>query len=59
MGLMKPNRVNRIGDQLDLLAGMRSGVAGIGPQSIGRNVLDLEVWHCGVLTNEHVIGIGA
>ena len=44
-GIGEPEPRDRVGDELELLAGMRSGVAGIGPQSIGRDVLDCKVWH--------------
>jgi len=39
----KAEPLDRVGDQLDLLAGMRPGIAGIGPQAVGRDVLDCEV----------------
>jgi hypothetical protein len=42
-GVDEAEPLDRSGDQLDLLARMRPGVAGIGPQPVRRNVLDLKV----------------
>jgi hypothetical protein len=42
-GVDEAKSLDRVGDQLDLLARMRPGIAGIGPQPVGRNVLDLKV----------------
>jgi hypothetical protein len=36
---------DRVRDQLELLAGMGPGVAGVRPQPVGGNVLDGEVFH--------------
>jgi hypothetical protein len=42
-GIDEAEPLDRVGDQLDLLARMRPRVARIGPQPVERDVLDLKV----------------
>jgi hypothetical protein len=44
-GIDKAEPLDRILDQLELLPRMRPGVARIGPQPVGRDVLDCKIWH--------------
>jgi hypothetical protein len=41
-GVGEPEPLDRVRDQLELLAGMRPGVAGIGPQPVGRRRIGLQ-----------------
>lgn len=59
-GVGEPELQNRFLDQLELLSRMRPGIAGVGTQAVGRNVLDLKVRHWQASwADEQIINIGA